>query len=139
MYHDMLQGNVFITQDEGKSWDRAVGIPPGDAAMAIEHPFDSRYVRIVHILLWSTALIHFTRHLYLPRERPIIALRTAEGRGAHSQYQHHLLTPRRHSRSTRILQSGGISSIKVHTVLHMAGRNFATTSYVPTNPVFFCI
>ena len=33
--------------------------------MAIEHPFDSRYVRIVHILLWSTALVHFTRHLHL--------------------------------------------------------------------------
>ena len=57
VYHDMLEGNVFITQDEGKNWDRAAGIPPGDAAMAIEHPFDSRYVRIVHILLWSTAFI----------------------------------------------------------------------------------
>lgn len=51
VYHDMRDGNVFITQDEGKIWDRAVGIPSGDAAMVIEHPFDSRYVRILDTLL----------------------------------------------------------------------------------------
>ena len=28
--------------------------------MTIEHPFDSCYVHVVHILLWSTALVHFT-------------------------------------------------------------------------------
>lgn len=47
VYHDMRDGNVFITQDEGKIWDRAVGIPSGDAAMVIEHPFDSRYAFVL--------------------------------------------------------------------------------------------
>ena len=52
-------------------------------------------------------MVYCVYSLYLSQERLIITLRTAEGHGAHSQYQHHLLIPRHHSLSTWILQSGG--------------------------------
>ncbi|KAG2093136.1 uncharacterized protein F5147DRAFT_755284 [Suillus discolor] len=42
IYHDAISRNIYISQDEGKTWDRADGIPPGDAAMFIEHPFNNR-------------------------------------------------------------------------------------------------
>ncbi|KAG2031911.1 vacuolar protein sorting/targeting protein 10 [Suillus americanus] len=42
IYHDAISRNIYISQDEGKTWDRADGIPPGDAPMFIEHPFNNR-------------------------------------------------------------------------------------------------
>ncbi|KAE9394646.1 VPS10 domain-containing receptor SorCS1 precursor, partial [Gymnopus androsaceus JB14] len=43
IYHDVIEGIVYISQDEGKSWGPAAGIPQGEAVMVIEHPFDSAY------------------------------------------------------------------------------------------------
>ncbi len=45
VYLDSVEGILYVTQDEGKSWNAAPDIPKGDAAMVIEHPFDNRYVR----------------------------------------------------------------------------------------------
>ena len=45
MYHDVIEGNVYVSQDEGKGWERAADIPMGEASMVIEHPFDNSYVR----------------------------------------------------------------------------------------------
>jgi hypothetical protein len=45
IYHDAIFGDIHVSQDEGKSWKRADDIPPGEAAMFIEHPFDNRVVR----------------------------------------------------------------------------------------------
>jgi photosystem II stability/assembly factor-like uncharacterized protein len=42
IYHDAIFGDIHVSQDEGKSWKRADDIPPGEAAMFIEHPFDNR-------------------------------------------------------------------------------------------------
>ena len=44
MYHDIVKGDVHISQDEGKNWERA-DIPSGQASMIIPHPFDTKYVR----------------------------------------------------------------------------------------------
>ena len=45
IYHDVMDGNVWVSSNEGKSWSRAEDIPEGKAAMVIEHPFDNNYVR----------------------------------------------------------------------------------------------
>ncbi|KAH9832479.1 Oligoxyloglucan reducing end-specific cellobiohydrolase [Rhodofomes roseus] len=47
VYHDLIDGNVYVSQDEGKSWSRADGIPEGDASMVIEHPFDNSYAFVL--------------------------------------------------------------------------------------------
>lgn len=47
IYHDASDGNVYVSQDEGKAWARAEDIPEGKAAMVIEHPFDNRYVSVI--------------------------------------------------------------------------------------------
>ena len=39
-----MEKNVWISQDEGKSWAMAEGVPQGKAVMVIEHPFDSTMV-----------------------------------------------------------------------------------------------
>lgn len=44
IYHDVVTRNVWVSQDEGKTWQRASGVPDGDAMMVIEHPFDNRFV-----------------------------------------------------------------------------------------------
>ena len=44
MYHDIIEGNVYVSQDEGKSWERAKGIQEGKALMFFEHPFDNQMV-----------------------------------------------------------------------------------------------
>lgn len=48
VYHDVVKGDVHISQDEGKTWDRA-DIPSGQASMVVPHPFDTRSVRNNHI------------------------------------------------------------------------------------------
>ncbi|EJD41407.1 Oligoxyloglucan reducing end-specific cellobiohydrolase [Auricularia subglabra TFB-10046 SS5] len=47
LYHDMAEGVVWISQDEGKKWDPAPGVPKGAALLAIEHPFDKRMAFIL--------------------------------------------------------------------------------------------
>lgn len=49
VYLDSVEGVLYVSQDEGKSWNPANGIPAGDVAMVIEHPFDNHYVRIVAV------------------------------------------------------------------------------------------
>ncbi|KAK0452799.1 vacuolar protein sorting/targeting protein 10, partial [Desarmillaria tabescens] len=47
IYFDPVDGNVYVTQDEGKSWHIASDIPKGDATMVIEHPFDNQYAFVL--------------------------------------------------------------------------------------------
>ncbi|KIK54103.1 hypothetical protein GYMLUDRAFT_232409 [Collybiopsis luxurians FD-317 M1] len=47
IYHDVIEGIVYVSQDEGKSWNVADRIPKGEAAMVIEHPFDKNYVFVL--------------------------------------------------------------------------------------------
>ncbi|EPQ56214.1 Oligoxyloglucan reducing end-specific cellobiohydrolase [Gloeophyllum trabeum ATCC 11539] len=56
IYHDVVEGNVYVSQDEGKTWNRAADIPAGDASMVIEHPFDNRYAFVLtrHKTHWRT-------------------------------------------------------------------------------------
>ncbi|TDL26564.1 signal sequence binding protein [Rickenella mellea] len=46
LYHDVSEGEVWVSQDEGKAWSRA-DIPMGEAAMLIEHPFDNHYAFVL--------------------------------------------------------------------------------------------
>ena len=41
----MMEGDVHVSQDEGKTWKLADGVPPGKANLVVEHPTDPRYVR----------------------------------------------------------------------------------------------
>jgi hypothetical protein len=41
-----MEGSVYVSSDEGKSWKIASDIPKGQAMMVIEHPFDNRYVSL---------------------------------------------------------------------------------------------
>jgi len=43
-YHDIVGGTVYVSDNEGKSWKPAPGVPQGTAMLAIEHPFDHRRV-----------------------------------------------------------------------------------------------
>ncbi|KAE9387475.1 Oligoxyloglucan reducing end-specific cellobiohydrolase [Gymnopus androsaceus JB14] len=47
IYHDVIEGIVYISQDEGKIWGLATGIPKGEAEMVIEHPFDKTYAFVI--------------------------------------------------------------------------------------------
>ncbi|OCH85342.1 Oligoxyloglucan reducing end-specific cellobiohydrolase [Obba rivulosa] len=47
IYYDVVEGNVHVSQDEGKSWNLADGLPRGEAAMVIEHPFDNHYAFVL--------------------------------------------------------------------------------------------
>ncbi|KIM90139.1 hypothetical protein PILCRDRAFT_811868 [Piloderma croceum F 1598] len=47
IYHDIIKGDVYVSQDEGKNWELANGVPPGHASMVFEHPFDNRYAFIL--------------------------------------------------------------------------------------------
>lgn len=44
IFHDVVEGNVWVSEDEGRYWKLANGIPTGKASMVIEHPLDNRYV-----------------------------------------------------------------------------------------------
>lgn len=50
IYHDVVEGNVWVSEDEGRYWKLATGIPPGAISMVVEHPFDNSYVRPSSIL-----------------------------------------------------------------------------------------
>jgi photosystem II stability/assembly factor-like uncharacterized protein len=54
VYLDAMEGNVYVSQDEGKTWKRAEDIPSGKITTVIEHPFDTRYVRILRCILVDT-------------------------------------------------------------------------------------
>lgn len=46
LYHDAVAKNVWRSDDEGKGWKRIQGVPDGEAAQVIEHPFNSRVVSV---------------------------------------------------------------------------------------------
>ncbi|THH18907.1 hypothetical protein EUX98_g8876 [Antrodiella citrinella] len=47
IYHDAIEGNIYVSQNEGKSWDRATDLPEGAALMVFEHPFDNNYAFVL--------------------------------------------------------------------------------------------
>jgi hypothetical protein len=44
LYHDTAEGNVYLSEDEGRSWQLVDGIPREEAYLLMEHPFDNRIV-----------------------------------------------------------------------------------------------
>ncbi|KAJ7281966.1 vacuolar protein sorting/targeting protein 10 [Mycena rebaudengoi] len=47
IYHDAIDGDIYVSSDEGKGWKLADGIPKGVAAMVMEHPFDNSYAFVL--------------------------------------------------------------------------------------------
>ncbi|CAL1713879.1 unnamed protein product [Somion occarium] len=47
IYHDVVEQNIYVSNDEGRSWTRADDIPEHKAAMVIEHPFDNNYAFVL--------------------------------------------------------------------------------------------
>ncbi|KAG9121762.1 vacuolar protein sorting/targeting protein PEP1, partial [Ceratobasidium sp. 392] len=47
LYHDSVEGNVWISEDEGRSWAKVEGVPSGDAMILVEHPFENRMAFIL--------------------------------------------------------------------------------------------
>jgi hypothetical protein len=45
VYHDSIEGNIYVSSNEGRTWTLPEDIPRGVAAMVIEHPFDASLVR----------------------------------------------------------------------------------------------
>jgi hypothetical protein len=39
-----MEGTVYVSLDEGKSWKEADGVAKREVIMVIEHPFNNRYV-----------------------------------------------------------------------------------------------
>lgn len=46
-YHDSVKGDVWRSEDEGKTWQMVNGPPSGSAYMLIEHPYDRNMVFIL--------------------------------------------------------------------------------------------
>lgn len=53
LYHDAVEGNVYLSEDEGKTWNLVNGIPREEASLLMEHPFDNRIVRLAIFLISS--------------------------------------------------------------------------------------
>jgi hypothetical protein len=51
LYHDAVEGNVYLSEDEGRKWSLMTGIPRGEASMLVEHPFDNRIVCLANFLI----------------------------------------------------------------------------------------
>jgi photosystem II stability/assembly factor-like uncharacterized protein len=47
IYHDAVTGDVYVSEDEGKNWALADGVPQGQAKIILEHPFHNHYVYIL--------------------------------------------------------------------------------------------
>ncbi|KAG9119422.1 vacuolar protein sorting/targeting protein PEP1, partial [Ceratobasidium sp. 392] len=47
LYHDSVEGNVWMSEDEGRSWAKVEGVPSGDAMILVEHPFENRMAFIL--------------------------------------------------------------------------------------------
>ncbi|KAG5634687.1 vacuolar protein sorting/targeting protein PEP1 [Sphagnurus paluster] len=47
IFHDSIEGNVYVSSNEGRTWKQVDDIPKGRAAMVIEHPFNNRYAFVL--------------------------------------------------------------------------------------------
>jgi len=54
IFHDSMEGNIYVSLDEGKTWNPAEGVPTGEATMFIEHPVDNRYVSCFMVFALSS-------------------------------------------------------------------------------------
>ena len=66
IYHDVVKGVVYVSPDEGKTWAPPSNVPDGEAAMVIEHPFDSKTVSTTR---WSPLGLYMAGRDAYPRRR----------------------------------------------------------------------
>lgn len=67
-YHDSTKGDVWRTEDEGKTWNLVSGPKSGSAYLLIEHPYDKNMVRYRRIADGSV-LTFFPSDLHLVQLR----------------------------------------------------------------------
>lgn len=79
---------MYVSLDEGKSWNRANGIPEGETSMVIEHPIDNRYVSAVNT--WILCKLTSHRLMLLHLAKNITEQKTGERHGAHSMFHFRL-------------------------------------------------
>lgn len=68
-----MEGNVYVSLDEGKTFKVADGVPKGEVVMVFEHPTDNRYVSSARgggskLTPWTGVCAH-RRHHALPHRR----------------------------------------------------------------------
>ena len=66
LYHDAVAKNVWRSDNEGKGWKRIQGVPDGEAAQVIEHPFNSRVVRLRYFPSFGIFVLILLTMLALP-------------------------------------------------------------------------
>lgn len=49
LYHDSAKGQVYRSEDEGKSWKLVDGPSKGKAYLLVEHPYDRNMVRRIRV------------------------------------------------------------------------------------------
>ena len=79
---------MYVSLDEGKTWNRANGIPEGETAMIFEHPIDNRYVSALDTLILYTLTSHRLMPLHLAKN--ITEQKTGERHGVRSTFHFHL-------------------------------------------------
>ncbi|KAG9313252.1 hypothetical protein JVU11DRAFT_6715 [Chiua virens] len=47
VYHDTIAGDLYVSQDEGRTWNRAEEMLSGSVTMVIPHPFDNRFAFVL--------------------------------------------------------------------------------------------
>lgn len=80
-----MEGNVYVSLDEGKTFKAADGVPRGKIVMVFEHPTDNRYVSSA--VGWMVLAYAFYRALLSPTVRHTTAQKTEGGHGGHSTSQ----------------------------------------------------
>ncbi|KAF5353737.1 hypothetical protein D9758_008631 [Tetrapyrgos nigripes] len=89
-YFDAVHGNVYVSQDEGKSWVTANGIPRHEAVKFVAHPFEKRLAFV---------LTDSTRHYrtddegktWMPFDIPVPPSRTSNPLSFHAKHPGYIL------------------------------------------------
>ena len=68
-YHDSVKGEVWRSEDEGKSWKTVDGPPKGSAYLLVEHPYDHRMVSIRRVCAERGHCAHTSRAGLHPFQR----------------------------------------------------------------------
>jgi len=132
VYHDVAKGDVHVSQDEGKTWQRA-DIPSGQASIVISHPFDTKYVRSNRIRYSRCLIMFLDRPSSSQGERHTTVPLIGASHGNPSKcplLQHMWRNP---CRSIRIRESTVISSTRERVVSGTGGERNATTRCVPSH------
>lgn len=102
-YHDSTKGDVWRSEDEGKSWKLVQGPPTGSAYMFVEHPYDRRIAFILSQAKkhWRSSDMGKTWHPFETPEPPAVrAGPPLEFNADEKHYDHIIFTGKKCSKWT---------------------------------------